>query len=305
MRTPVAGSDDPRVWCDPVNGLTTNDGLSQAYPVKHPQHALDIAAYSFELIPPFVWTPSPGHDSGVVKGIKIKLMASPAGACVFDNPLYIDGLGACGPVTLEGDPANPMGTFLRANNTFQGITAQNGARLRLQHLAIDSKENCTLINGLRRGIIEVHEGVWLGPSFNGGKNAPMGAAGASCLEIHSTVSMWGSGFWAILVAIESGQIILTTMAGFFLSNAMDYGSFLGLQRAECWTQGVPPSFTGAWAASAAAFPTSNIKFSITDVGYCSIFNALNNIPGNGYTLGTASMAYDHTGAKLPSNTSAL
>jgi hypothetical protein len=279
-----------------VAGNDANDGMSAATPLKTLQRAFDYAAGNFDLEPPFSWTTA--YYIGERPGVVIQMApATAANPYILPIQTFLDGQGISGPITLRGDREHPTNYFIRADASgLQGITAQAGARLYLEGFAIFGAQNTTLINTLSGGQIAIRD-VWFGPTTGGAPTSAMGAAGGGQLEVIGTVHFWGGGFGAIMTAIEEGRIILAPNAAFDFTNAMNFGQIIGLQHASLWTQGTPPTFFGAGLPGC-----SGLKFSVTQNSMMSIFDALNVVPGTGYTLGNASTAYDGSGNPLPPNT---
>lgn len=270
------------VNADPLIGNDNNDGITA--PLHTIQRALDYASANFDLEPPFNWTPCPGSYEGDRPGIVIQMAPAPSEApYILPQPAYLDGNGTCAPITLRGDPQNPLDYFIRADSTFQGLTSQNGARLRCEGFAIHGAGNCTLINPLSKGIVEVSE-VWFGPNTSGSTpTAPMGAAAGSQLELRGAVHLWGSGFVSVFTAIEEGRIILGPNAAVDVANPMDFGQMFGLRHASVWLQGSSMSFIGAGLAG-----STGSKFSATDCSFLGIHNATSAIPGTGWTQDSTS-----------------
>jgi len=266
------------IYVDAVAGSDANDGTTPATALKTIQRAFDYASGNFDICPPFTWTPGPGTYIGERAPIVIQMAPAPAATpYVLPQPAYLDGYGLTAPVLLRGDPANPTDYFIRSNSTFQGLTAQNGARLICDGFAIVGVNDCTLINGLTEGSIRIRN-VWFGQvaaQALGHGACPLGAAGGSQVEIDGPITMWGAGnFAATLSAIEDGRLILAPGHSINFQNAMDFGVMFGLMHASCWTMGSPPVFGGPGLAGC-----TGQKYSAS----CQAFLGFNHtlIPGTG------------------------
>ncbi len=248
MCIPRARVDSATVYVDWLNGSDNNDGTAPAPavgtvgPLKTLQRALDYAAGNFDLAPPFTWTES--GNVGYRPGVVVQMAKAPSGTpYLLPAPAFLDGLGASGPVTLQGDPANPLDYNVYANNSLQGLTAQNGGKLILNGFTLRGDANCTLVNPLEGGTLVIAN-VWLGPG-NTGLTGAVGAAGKSRVEIIGNITLIGSGFSSVFTAIESGMFSFAPGASVTLDNVMNFGIMFNLAHAEAWTQGAPITWNGA------------------------------------------------------------
>ncbi len=253
----------PTVYVSPV-GNDANDGTTTGTPLLSLQLACDYALYNFDLSPPFAWTHWNGNAKlGERQGPIVQMAPAPSSnPYILTNPLVVDGLGACGPITLRGDRSNPFGYYIQANNTFQGLTTQNGGRLVLEGFAIMGQPNCTLINTLHGGSIRINGDVWCGQISSGA--APLGAAGGR-LEIAGSISFWGNGgFNAAISGLEGALITLLPGGSVNVNNAMNYGIMCNMMGGSfIWTEGSPPVFNVAAGSSGEklrAFASSGIMF---------------------------------------------
>lgn len=230
------------VYVDAVNGNDSNDGATASTALKTLQRALDYAHGNFDVVPPWTWADI--GNVGYRSNVTVQMAPAPsANPYRLPQPAFIDGASPAGPITLRGDPANPLAYNLYAENSLQGLTAQNGAHLICDGFTIRGNAYCTLINSLKLGSIAV-KNVWFGPSEHGGVNAPLGAAGGSQLDIIGPITLIGAGFFSILTAIEDSRIVIAPNCPIRLDNVMDFGIMVNMGKASIWTQGSPPIWNG-------------------------------------------------------------
>ncbi len=255
MCIPRARVDSATVYVDVVNGSDSNDGTAPAPavgtvgPLKTLQRALDYAAGNFDCAAPFSWTEI--GNVGYRSGVTVQMAPAPAATpYLMPQPAFLDGLSTAGPITLRGDPTSRTSILsynLYANNSLQGLTAQNGGALICEGFTIRGDANCTLINPLEGGKVAVSN-VFLGQGSSGPVGA-MGAAGGSQLDLIGPITLIGAGFSAVLAAIEDGRISIAPDCPISLDNVMNFGLMVDLYHASIWTQGSPPIWSGSIAGS--------------------------------------------------------
>ena len=256
-RARVLALTAPKVYVDATYGSDSNDG-SAPYSASNPpgvgplltiQKAVDYAGKNLDLSPPLMWLTNYGHTAfGTRLGVPV-IMAPNIGGPTYDlpDPVFLDGFGASGPITLMGDPANPQNYLISAKNQFQGLTAQDGALLNCVGFQIMADPatgvGCTLINGLRNGSITVGNVIFGGGAVAGGA---MGAAGISHVSAIGNLALAGSaGYNSVFEAIEKSVITFADGITVMVSNAMPLGVVFNLSGSECEPEGSYPAWAGA------------------------------------------------------------
>lgn len=238
------------IYVNAAAGSDSADGLTPATAVQSIQCALDHAAADFDIAPPFAW--GGAGNVGYRPAVTVQLAPAPASApYLLPAPAYLDGLGCSGPILLRGDPssrASILSYNIHAANSLQGLTAQNGGVLIVDGFTIRGDPDCTTINALEGGKIGVRN-VFIGGIDPVRHPSAIGAAGGSHVDLLATVTLIGAGFGAVFCAIEDSMLSWAPGAVVAIDNAMNFGLMVDLQKGAFWTQGSPPSFTGAIASS--------------------------------------------------------
>lgn len=241
------------VYYDAVNGNDSWDGTAATHsgtvgPVQTLQRAFDYAARNFDIDDTGTW--SEKSNVGVYSnGVVIQMAAvSEANAERLTKPVFLDGAGISGLITLRGDKANASAYNIYAANSLQGITTQHGANLKCEGFRMRGDANCTLINALRGGYIST-EAIELGRGA--GAVGAVGAAGGGQVNLYGTTTLLGAGspttildFVAVLCAIQNGRIIFGKDAVINMAAAMNFGYMVDLNYGSCWQEETTPSFTG-------------------------------------------------------------
>lgn len=289
-RNRVLASSNPKVYIDAINGLPGNDGSCPYSPglpsgvgplgAGDLQTAFDYASKNFDLSPPLTWATNYGSTAfGTRSGVTV-VMAPNAGGPTYDldNPAFLDGFGASGPILLLGDPANPQNYIIKAKNQYQGLTSQDGALLTCSGFKIYADSTlgggCTLINGLRSGNITLGNIVFGGGAAAGGA---VGAAGGSHVSVVGNIELVGSAGYvgAVFEAIEKSLITFANGIAVTIANSMPLGAVINLSGSECETEGSYPAWIGAGVSGSTGWKVRSYYGSKCGISAASI------MPGSG------------------------
>lgn len=214
------------------------------------QKALNVAASGFDIdstSAAWAWAGNTGQRSNC--GVTIQMaQISEANAERLAQPVFLDGTGISGPVTLKGDSSNGGANMalynLYAANPLQGITTQHGAFLIVDGISMKGDANCTLLNTLRGGFITVN-------GFRAGRGAgtvcPIGSARGGDLELAGQLRLIGSGdpyhvcdFVGIYAAIQNGRVHFLPGSSVYLENMANFGYAFIAEEGSFWVENAPP-----------------------------------------------------------------
>lgn len=270
---------------DPANGNDANDG-SLGNAVRTLQRALNIAAYRFDIdSTDATWTAMPNF--GARLGITIQMApTSEASAERLTQPVFVDGTGSSGPITIRGDPNNPAAYNLYAANHFQGITAQQGAHIIIDGISMRGDAHVTLVNALFGGVLTIKSlRVGRGPLPLGQSVSAAGAAMGGQINMAGKLSIAGSGqplvvtdINPVFAAIQNGRIHFFPGNSIHFENTANFGYMFVLEGGSVWSENLyggnsAPVWTGAVSGSIGS------KYSIARYAMLSVSAA--SIPGYG------------------------
>lgn len=254
--TPRIRCNSATVYYDYVNGNDAWDGSvdyasrsGNAGPLKTMQKALNVAAYGFDIDSTgaaWTWNGNIGYRDSRVTIQMAQVSQANQEACT--NPLFLDGAGISGPITVRGDPANISAYNIRGANPLQGFTAQRGASLKLEGFTIRVDQYCTMVNALHGGALAVKD-IAFGRASSGLSDIPGGCIGAAMggqVDVIGMVRLLGSGnpyalsdFTCVFAAIQTGRIHFAPGNSIDIPSASNFGYMFLAEKGSFWVENKP------------------------------------------------------------------